>query len=80
MECVGAWLDNIMGAISLCPQLFQFCMSFCGGTGFLGCNLAACSQVINAIHCLACWELSFGKLIDPVVEKMKEQIEGVVNK
>ena len=62
--------SQTMGII---PMIFQI-------PGLLGCNLAACSQVINAIHCLACWELSFGKLIDPVVEKMKEQIEGVVNK
>ena len=30
MEFIGSWLDNIMGAVSLFPQLLQFFMSCCG--------------------------------------------------
>ena len=80
MECIGSWLDNIMGAISLAPQLFQCCMAFGGSTGFIGCLLASGSQVMSAIHCAECLVSPLGSLIDPVFEKMREDIEGVFAK
>ncbi|VUT24485.1 MAG: hypothetical protein MASP_00536 [Candidatus Methanolliviera sp. GoM_asphalt] len=51
MEFTGAWLDNIMRTIALCPKLFQFCMSFFGGIGLLGYIQSSCSIVMNVLHC-----------------------------
>ena len=40
-----------MGAISLCPQLLQFCMAFGGVAGVLGFIQSSCGTVINVLHC-----------------------------
>ena len=83
MDFIGTWLDTIMGVVSLMPKLVQCCTSFGGAMGFvapMGCTLASCSQMINAIHCIECWGLSFDNFIVPMFEKMWDEIRGVFAK
>ena len=71
MDFVCTWIDNIMGTIALCPKLFQFCVAFFSGTGFLGCNLAAFSNVWNAFHCCFQEIGMLDRLVSPLVSLMQ---------
>jgi hypothetical protein len=74
MDIAVITLNNIMGTVALIPKCLQFCMSFCGATGWLGCNLSIIDSCVECIHCIPCWENELNALISPVVGKMKEML------
>jgi hypothetical protein len=65
-----------MGTVALIPKCLQFCMSFGGVTGWLGCNLAGLGDIVNALQCLGCNMSIIGDLINPMIPPMIKDLMG----